>query len=184
MPIHVACPGCGRKFQAPDNLSGKRVKCPGCAAAFVVNAPVPEAPDPRLTPCPDCGKAISKRADQCPHCGCPMGRPAASAAGQPALPGNDPATEAVPKRRRPVLAGWRSPAHYWRSWRSRSRRPTLSGNSLGPHRRPSPRLPHRLCPLPSRQRLPPSSERPGETMRLSPRRGRSTTFSGRSILST
>lgn len=103
MPIHVACPGCGRKFQAPDNLSGKRVKCPGCAAAFVVNAPAPDAPDPRLTPCPDCGKAISKRADQCPHCGCPMGRSAASPAGQPALQGNDPAIEAVSKRRRPVL---------------------------------------------------------------------------------
>lgn len=103
MPIHVACPGCGRKFQAPDSLSGKRVKCPGCATAFVVNAPTPDVPDPRLTPCPDCGKVISKRADQCPHCGCPIGRPAASAAGQPALPGNDPATEAVPKRRRPVL---------------------------------------------------------------------------------
>ncbi|MCL4192667.1 MAG: hypothetical protein KJZ87_13125 [Thermoguttaceae bacterium] len=103
MPIHVACPGCGRKFQAPDNLSGKRVKCPGCAAAFVVNAPVPDSPDPRLTPCPDCGKAISKRADQCPHCGCPMGRSAASAAGRPASPANNPTVEAAPQRRRPVL---------------------------------------------------------------------------------
>lgn len=32
MPIHGQCPGCGRKFQAPDKLSGKRVKCPNCSA--------------------------------------------------------------------------------------------------------------------------------------------------------
>ena len=34
MPIHGQCPGCGRKFQAPDELSGKRVKCPNCSAVI------------------------------------------------------------------------------------------------------------------------------------------------------
>ena len=34
MPIHGQCPGCGRKFQAPDKLSGKRVKCPNCSAVI------------------------------------------------------------------------------------------------------------------------------------------------------
>lgn len=27
----------------------------------------------RLVSCPDCGKSVSKRANQCPHCGCPLG---------------------------------------------------------------------------------------------------------------
>jgi hypothetical protein len=27
----------------------------------------------RLVSCPDCGKSVSKRASQCPHCGCPLG---------------------------------------------------------------------------------------------------------------
>jgi len=35
MPIAVACK-CGKKFQAPDSLAGKRVKCPGCQQLLVV----------------------------------------------------------------------------------------------------------------------------------------------------
>ena len=34
MSIHGQCPGCGRKFQAPDKLSGRRVKCPNCSAVI------------------------------------------------------------------------------------------------------------------------------------------------------
>jgi hypothetical protein len=29
--------------------------------------------NPRLIFCPDCGKSVSKKASQCPHCGCPFG---------------------------------------------------------------------------------------------------------------
>jgi hypothetical protein len=193
MPILGHCPGCGRKFHAPEKLAGKRVKCPNCSAviqlaradqhravqqaaspqeapqtpaipkqlapeqpqwyvqtadgqqlgpisktqldamvaegrldgfcrlrrqdwqdwkwpeavypqfALVVEPeaqdanPTPLArtaaqtvaadPDSRLRPCPDCEKMVSKRADQCPHCGCPLAAPddqavAAGAAGQ------------------------------------------------------------------------------------------------------
>ena len=32
--------------------------------------------EPRLHPCPDCGKIISRRATECPNCGCPIGPPA------------------------------------------------------------------------------------------------------------
>ncbi|MCX7424819.1 MAG: GYF domain-containing protein [Planctomycetia bacterium] len=35
----------------------------------------PEA-EPRLHPCPDCGKIVSRRATECPNCGCPIGPPA------------------------------------------------------------------------------------------------------------
>lgn len=28
--------------------------------------------NPRLISCPDCGRSVSKKASQCPHCGCPL----------------------------------------------------------------------------------------------------------------
>ncbi len=33
---------------------------------------VPAAVEDRLHPCPDCGETVSRRADRCPHCGCPV----------------------------------------------------------------------------------------------------------------
>jgi len=204
MPIHAQCPGCGRTFQAPDKLSGQRVKCPNCSAVIQLGGarqrpssqqaapgqqaaqapappkqpggektqwyvstaageqlgpmskarldglvaegrldgfcrvrredwqdwkwaeavypqfallvqpdrPGPDQPPPagkvggrassggdgdhtatadadsRLRPCPDCEKLVSRRAGQCPHCGCPLATPddsaaAAGAASQP-----------------------------------------------------------------------------------------------------
>jgi len=38
MPIHGQCLGCGRKFQAPDKLSGQRVKCPNCSAVIYLGS--------------------------------------------------------------------------------------------------------------------------------------------------
>jgi hypothetical protein len=29
-------------------------------------------PNPKLTPCPDCGRFVSPRATTCPQCGCPL----------------------------------------------------------------------------------------------------------------
>ena len=151
MPITGVCPECGCKFQAPDKLLGREVKCPKCALRIELtpaqepdagrwyvqsgdgqqHGPVsrekldallaagrldgfcrvraedsddwqwaeelypelastagsqaddedlappepsrPEPPqrEPQLVRCPDCGKSVSTRADQCPHCGCP-----------------------------------------------------------------------------------------------------------------
>lgn len=28
--------------------------------------------NPKLTPCPDCGRFVSLRAETCPQCGCPL----------------------------------------------------------------------------------------------------------------
>lgn len=36
MSIAVACPTCGSKLNAPDNLLGKKVKCPKCAGSILV----------------------------------------------------------------------------------------------------------------------------------------------------
>ena len=158
MPITGVCPECGCKFQAPDKLLGREVKCPKCGIRIELtpaeesdahgwyvqrgdgrqHGPVsrekldallaagrldgfcriraedsddwqwaedlypelasagesrtddgdlappepsqpkppksePPKPEPRVVRCPDCGKTVSTRADQCPHCGCPAG---------------------------------------------------------------------------------------------------------------
>jgi hypothetical protein len=36
MPIIVTCSGCSSRMNAPDNTSGKRVKCPKCGMVFTV----------------------------------------------------------------------------------------------------------------------------------------------------
>ena len=41
MPISVECRGCGRKFQTPERLAGKRAKCPKCSAVIEVGAGLP-----------------------------------------------------------------------------------------------------------------------------------------------
>lgn len=193
MPINVRCEACGGRFQAPDKLAGRRVKCPHCSGVIVVadrasksaaggtraagaSVRTPPAQSPgspgsaeapwyvlttdeeqlgpigkaqvealvaqgrldafcrlrqegwsewrwledvfpgmaspeaseasdvpsdaaacgvpslaeseaRLQPCPDCGQMVSRRATQCPHCGCPVAEvpPGDRAAGRPPL---------------------------------------------------------------------------------------------------
>ncbi|MBL8798303.1 MAG: hypothetical protein JNM56_30695 [Planctomycetia bacterium] len=38
MSIASQCPGCARKFNAPDHLAGKNVRCPQCNTSFLVQA--------------------------------------------------------------------------------------------------------------------------------------------------
>src|SRR5438034_894902 len=38
MSINVSCPSCGGRLSAPDNLAGKRVKCPKCSQSLFVPA--------------------------------------------------------------------------------------------------------------------------------------------------
>ena len=55
--------------------------------------PGPESPDAgRLVLCPDCGNTVSRRAAQCPHCGCP----AAVLLKQPAAAQDSPMTARPP----------------------------------------------------------------------------------------
>lgn len=47
MPITVDCPSCNRKLRVPDDLLGKKVKCPTCSTTFTAEeaaAPPPEPP--------------------------------------------------------------------------------------------------------------------------------------------
>jgi hypothetical protein len=43
MPIQTNCPDCGNAATVPDNLLGKRVRCPSCKQPFTVKAPEPLA---------------------------------------------------------------------------------------------------------------------------------------------
>ena len=38
MAIPIQCPECHKKYQAPDHMAGRRVKCKYCAVVFLVNA--------------------------------------------------------------------------------------------------------------------------------------------------
>src|SRR5439155_22205954 len=43
MAITAVCTSCGKKFQAPDQFAGKRVKCKGCGAVFLIPGPTAAA---------------------------------------------------------------------------------------------------------------------------------------------
>jgi hypothetical protein len=59
MPIPVVCPSCATKLRAPDNMAGRKTKCPKCGTAVVVPSPAPEAPEPvRAEPLPQPVKRV------------------------------------------------------------------------------------------------------------------------------
>ena len=68
MPIAGRCQGCGRKFQAPDNLAGKRVKCPKCSAVIQLGAAAgpmaaPESAERKTSPPPPPALPTGETAD-------------------------------------------------------------------------------------------------------------------------
>jgi predicted Zn finger-like uncharacterized protein len=54
MPTTVDCPNCSRKLRIPDELLGKKVKCPQCGNAFVASAsaPAPQEMEEEEAPAP------------------------------------------------------------------------------------------------------------------------------------
>ncbi len=51
MPRIATCPNCATKLNVPDELAGRRVKCPKCGTAFAVDGGEPDpAPTPRDEP--------------------------------------------------------------------------------------------------------------------------------------
>jgi hypothetical protein len=57
MPVITSCPDCGRKLRVPDDLLGRKVRCPGCKIPFTANAEpseeLLERPAPAITPPPN-----------------------------------------------------------------------------------------------------------------------------------
>ena len=43
MPLLIEC-ACGKKLKVPDELAGKKLKCPGCAKVLTAAAPRPSPP--------------------------------------------------------------------------------------------------------------------------------------------
>jgi hypothetical protein len=48
MPEVTCCPECGKKLRVPDDLIGKKVRCPGCSLMFFaeIDAPADDEPEP------------------------------------------------------------------------------------------------------------------------------------------
>jgi hypothetical protein len=64
MPEITSCPDCEKKLKVPDNLLGKKVRCPGCSNMFTaraVNGSRDEESAPRLSRSSSRGDAIIER---------------------------------------------------------------------------------------------------------------------------
>jgi predicted Zn finger-like uncharacterized protein len=53
MPNTIHCPQCNRELRVPDELLGKKVKCPACSTTFTASVAGPEVTPP--TPAPEAG---------------------------------------------------------------------------------------------------------------------------------
>jgi hypothetical protein len=82
MPIRIACT-CGQNLAAPDNLAGKKAKCPKCGQLIAV--PAPAAKSPPTAPASggpasfhelldEAGMTASKTGVRCASCGADMAR--------------------------------------------------------------------------------------------------------------
>jgi hypothetical protein len=77
MAVVVTCPACRAELRFQNELEGKDVKCPRCAAPVHVagvregiEADVPEVlPAEPMRLCPYCRKRKPANAGRCPHCG-------------------------------------------------------------------------------------------------------------------
>jgi predicted Zn finger-like uncharacterized protein len=52
MPINTDCPSCNRKLRVPDDLLGKKVKCPTCGTTFTAAESNGGLPDEERRPAP------------------------------------------------------------------------------------------------------------------------------------
>ena len=70
MPETTTCPDCGRKLRVPDELIGKKVKCPDCKVKFTAGiTPAPaksktEDEEQRIASTPRGNKAARPKRDE------------------------------------------------------------------------------------------------------------------------
>jgi DNA-directed RNA polymerase subunit RPC12/RpoP len=71
--IAFFCSQCRQNLEAPEELKGQQVQCPGCNASIIVPAlratAKPIDPSPRMKECPYCSEQIMATAKKCKHCG-------------------------------------------------------------------------------------------------------------------
>jgi hypothetical protein len=119
--VDVSCPVCKETYSVNPELAGKTIKCRNChdyirvsvgettgcteesAAEIALPAEEegvePTCDNPRLHNCPDCGKEVSRRASQCPNCGCPLQNSPPSESAEP--PSREPARKFPFRKLRP-----------------------------------------------------------------------------------
>jgi predicted Zn finger-like uncharacterized protein len=64
MPTSIECPSCNRKLKVPDNLLGKKVKCPTCGNAFTAAEEPPPPPEDDEEPPPPPDEDLDEPADE------------------------------------------------------------------------------------------------------------------------
>jgi len=76
--LQFSCPHCSQALEAPDEMSGDAVECPGCSRKITVpgigkpeQASAPAAPSPAtgVEKCPSCGSELASEAVLCVSCG-------------------------------------------------------------------------------------------------------------------
>ena len=66
--IEFSCPSCGQTLEAPEDMAGEVVECPGCQQQIAVPASS-EAGSDAGAQCPNCGADVEKDAVLCVSCG-------------------------------------------------------------------------------------------------------------------
>jgi len=73
--FEFSCPSCGQVLEAPEDMGGEVVECPGCQQQISVPDPRKKATedsaaDPDVgNQCPNCGADLEKDAVLCVSCG-------------------------------------------------------------------------------------------------------------------
>src|SRR5437588_11726361 len=52
MPLRIACPSCKATCAVPDELRGKKARCPGCQQPFMIPGPAETPPARPAEPAP------------------------------------------------------------------------------------------------------------------------------------
>jgi predicted Zn finger-like uncharacterized protein len=113
MPIQVACTSCAGRFRVPDNVAGKKIRCPKCkevinvpaTAAADAETPTVQAPSkPANTPAASKSTAPAKSAAAKPTSAKPETESPKSVAAQKPAPAQKPA--AVTKPAAPASNNW------------------------------------------------------------------------------
>jgi hypothetical protein len=67
MPVVTICPDCSRKLRVPDELLGKKVRCPGCKVVFTAASEPEQASPPPAPPPPRSAPARDERIEEQPR---------------------------------------------------------------------------------------------------------------------
>jgi hypothetical protein len=97
--IEIVCPGCEKLLSFKAEYAGDVGVCSACDT----EVPIADSSS-KMRECPDCNRMVSRRATECPKCGCPLKASLASKLGSVAhMPGVD-RMPSLKTRKSPVLA--------------------------------------------------------------------------------